>query len=40
MNLIVLISIPAVIITVLGIYFLVSENKDKKTTAPEAPANA
>jgi hypothetical protein len=30
MNLLVLIGMPVVIITILGIYFLVSEKKDKK----------
>ena len=35
MNLIILLSIPAVIMTVIGIYALVSEKKDKKTTPSE-----
>jgi hypothetical protein len=38
MNLIIPLSIPAVIMTVIGIYALVSEKKDKKSTAPETAA--
>jgi hypothetical protein len=40
MNLIILLSIPTVIMTVIGIYALVSEKKDKKSAAPEAAASA
>jgi hypothetical protein len=38
MNLIILLSIPAVIMTIIGIYALVSEKKDKKADTPETPA--
>jgi hypothetical protein len=38
MNLIILLSIPTVIMTVIGIYALVSERKDKKSAVPEATA--
>jgi flagellar basal body-associated protein FliL len=38
MNLILLMGIPAIIITILGVYFLVSEKKDKKASTPEATA--
>jgi len=37
-NLIILLSIPAVIMTVIGIYALVSERKGKKAATPEAVA--
>jgi hypothetical protein len=38
MNLIVLLSIPTIIMTVITIYALVSERKDKKADRPEAIA--
>jgi hypothetical protein len=38
MNLIVLLSIPVVIMTVITIYALVLERKDKKADRPEAIA--
>jgi len=38
MNLIILLAIPAVIITIIGIYALVSERKIKKTDSSAAAA--
>ena len=38
MNLIILLTIPAVIMTIIGIYALVTEKKDKKTGRPEVIA--
>ena len=38
MNVIILIAIPTVIMTIIGIYALVSEKKIKKSDRPEAIA--
>ena len=38
MNLIILLSIPTIIMTIIGIYAIVSEKKDKKANSPEAIA--